>query len=159
MLSRLRNGIIIENSLLDEEKAEYRDTFNKLMEIVEDINNDLVFETKINEEEVGYLTLYFEKYKLSKENQRNILLVCSSGVGTSELLKARLERHFPHLNIVATMSHRQVKQNQVFLKENIDLILSTVKTPIEQVDIPILTISPLLADHQIQKIEYMLKEL
>lgn len=159
MLSRLRNGIIIENSLLDEEKAEYRDTFNKLMEIIEDINNDLMFETKINEEEVGYLTLYFEKYKLSKENQRNILLVCSSGVGTSELLKARLERHFPHLNIVATMSHRQVKQNQVFLKENIDLILSTVKTPIEQVDIPILTISPLLANHQIQKIEYMLKEL
>lgn len=159
MLSRLRSGIIIENSLLNEEKIEYKETFDKLMKIVERINNDLMFDTKINEEEVGYLTLYFEKYKLNKEHQRNILLVCSSGVGTSELLKARLKNYFPNLNVVATMSQRQVQQNKDFLNENIDLILSTLKKPIEKVDIPVLTISPLLTEHQIQKLKYMLKEM
>lgn len=159
MLSRLRTGITIENSLLNEEKIEYKETFNKLMKIVEHINKDLMFDTKINEEEVGYLTLYFEKYKLSKEHQRNILLVCSSGVGTSELLKARLKNHFPNLNVIATMSQRQVQQNKDFLNENIDLILSTLKKPIQNVDIPVVTISPLLTEHQIQKLKYLLKEM
>ncbi|MHC5252748.1 BglG family transcription antiterminator [Listeria kieliensis] len=158
MLSRLRSGITVENNLLEEEKVEYRDTFYKLKAIIAEINKELTFETKINEEEIGYLTLYFEKYKLSKSQAKNVLLVCSTGIGTSELLKIRLEKNVQNINIVATMSQRQMKNNKAFLNENIDLILSTLRVPLDAVNLPVLTISPLLTSQDIQKINYMLKE-
>ncbi|RDX01036.1 BglG family transcription antiterminator [Listeria kieliensis] len=158
MLSRLRSGITVENNLLEEEKVEYRDTFYKLKAIITEINKELTFETKINEEEIGYLTLYFEKYKLSKSQAKNVLLVCSTGIGTSELLKIRLEKNVQNINIVAAMSQRQMKNNKAFLNENIDLILSTLRVPLNSVNLPVLTISPLLTSQDIQKINYMLKE-
>ncbi|MEN2665894.1 BglG family transcription antiterminator [Listeria aquatica] len=158
MLSRLRSGITVENNLLEEEKVEYRDTFYKLKAIISEINKELTFETKINEEEIGYLTLYFEKYKLSKNKAKNVLLVCSTGIGTSELLKIRLEKNVQNINIVATMSQRQMKNNKAFLDENIDLILSTLRVPLNSVNLPVLTISPLLTSQDIQKINYMIKE-
>ncbi|EUJ32279.1 hypothetical protein MFLO_07022 [Listeria floridensis FSL S10-1187] len=70
MLSRLRHGITVENNLLEEEKVEFRDTFHKLKQIVAEINAELMFDTKIEEEEIGYLTLYFEKYKISKDQAK-----------------------------------------------------------------------------------------
>ncbi len=159
MLSRLRLGIEVENNLLNEVILEYRVTFMKLKMIVEKINQELVFDTKINEAEIGYITLYFEKYQVNRTNNKNLLLVCSTGVGTSELLKVRVQQNFPNLNIVATMSQRQLKNNQEFVKENIDLIFSTLKVPIQITSIPTLTISPLLNGQDIQKINYTLKEL
>lgn len=159
MLSRLRLGIQVENNLLNEVILEYRETFLKLKTIIVRINQELVFDTKINEAEIGYITLYFEKYKVNRNNKKNLLLVCSTGVGTSELLKVRVQQNFPNLNIIATMSQRQLKNNQEFVKENIDLIFSTLKMPINIDSIPTLTISPLLNGQDIQKINYTLKEM
>lgn len=159
MLSRLRMGIKIENNLLDEVVLEYEGTFRKLTKITETINNELMFDTKINDAEIGYLTLYFEKYKINRRETKNILLVCSTGIGTSELLRTRVESNFPNLNVVATMSQRQMKNNQTFIKENVDLIFSTLRMPFDLGTIPVLTISPLLTEKDIQHINLTLKEL
>lgn len=159
MLSRLRAGIKIENNLLDELVLEYRSTFIKVQEIAQTINGELMFDTKMNDAEVGYLTLYFEKYKLDSQENLNVLLVCSTGVGTSELLKVRVQQKFPNLNIIATMSQRQVKKNQEFILKNVDIIFSTIRVPFTLGNIPVLTISPLLTDKDTQNINYSLKEL
>ncbi|MFR3773746.1 BglG family transcription antiterminator [Enterococcus canintestini] len=159
MLSRLRAGIKIENNLLDELVLEYRSTFIKVQEIAHAINSELMFDTKMNDAEVGYLTLYFEKYKLDSQENLNVLLVCSTGVGTSELLKVRVQQKFPNLNIIATMSQRQVKKNQEFILKNVDIIFSTIRVPFTLGNIPVLTISPLLTDKDTQNINYSLKEL
>lgn len=159
MLSRLRSGIKIENNLLDELMLEYRSTFLKVKKIAEEINQELMFETKMNDAEIGYMTLYFEKYKIDRHKNKNVLLVCSTGVGTSELLKVRVRQNFPNLNIVATMSQRQMKKNQSFIHENVDLIFSTIRIPLTIGYIPVLNISPLLTDKDIQNINYTLKEL
>ncbi|EUJ32280.1 hypothetical protein MFLO_07027 [Listeria floridensis FSL S10-1187] len=49
-------------------------------------------------------------------------------------------------------------KNKGFLDENIDVILSTLRMPLKSIDLPVLTISPLLTSQDIQKINYMLKE-
>ncbi|GCF92556.1 transcriptional regulator [Enterococcus florum] len=159
MLSRLRAGIRVENNLLDDLMLEYRATFLKVKRIAEAINQELMFDTKMNDAEIGYLTLYFEKYKIDRQENKNVLLVCSTGVGTSELLKVRVQQNFPNLNIVATMSQRQMKKNQGFIYENIDLIFSTLRVPLTIEEIPVLNISPLLTDKDIQNINYTLNEL
>lgn len=159
MLSRLRSGIKVENNLLDELLLEYRVTFLKVKKIAEGINSELMFDTKMNDAEIGYLTLYFEKYKIHRQEKKNVLLVCSTGVGTSELLKVRIQQNFSNLNILATMSQRQVKKNYEFISENVDLIFSTIRIPFEIERIPVLLISPLLTDKDIQNINYAMKEI
>lgn len=159
MLSRLRSGIKVENNLLDGLLLEYRGTFLKVKKIAEEINQELMFDTKMNDAEIGYLTLYFEKYKIHRQENRNVLLICSTGVGTSELLKIRIQQNFSNLNIIATMSQRQVKKNQAFILENVDLIFSTIKVPLKIDHIPVLLISPLLTDKDIQNINHTMKEI
>lgn len=159
MLNRLRLGIKIENNLLGELVLEYSETFLKLKKIADEINQELMFESKINDAEVGFLTLYFEKFHINLKNKKNVLLVCSTGIGTSELLKARVKQNFPNLNIVTTMSQRQVKNNKDFIYKNINLVFSTLRVPLSLKEIPILNISPLLSDKDIQNINYTLKEM
>lgn len=159
MLSRLRLGIKVENNLLDEVKLEYRTTYIKVKGITQTINNELMFDTKMNDAEIGFLTLYFEKYKIDRKQKKNLLLVCSTGIGTSELLKIRVQKSFPNLTVVATMSQRQAKKNKAFITKNIDLIFSTIRFPFEEGTIPILIISPLLTENDIKNIDYILKEL
>lgn len=117
MLSRLRAGIKVENNLLDGLLLEYRTTFLKVKKIAEEINQELMFDTKMNDAEIGYLTLYFEKYKIHRQENKNILLICSTGVGTSELLKVRIQQNFSSMNIIATMSQRQVKKTRILSKK------------------------------------------
>ncbi|EUJ30374.1 Probable licABCH operon regulator [Listeria grayi] len=159
MLSRLRLGIGIENNMLDEVISEYRDTYLKVKAASNEINKELAFEKKINNAETGYITLYFEKYKIKQKEQKNLLLICSTGVGTSELLKIRVQQRFPDLNIVATMSQRQARKNLDFINENIDLIFSTIRVPMQIGKIPVLNIGPLLTEKDIQTINYFFKEM
>ncbi|STY44964.1 Uncharacterised protein [Listeria grayi] len=86
-------------------------------------------------------------------------MICSTGVGTSELLKIRVQQRFPDLNIVATMSQRQARKNLDFINENIDLIFSTIRVPMQIGKIPVLNIGPLLTEKDIQTINYFFKEM
>lgn len=159
MLSRLRLGIHIENNLLDEVKLKYNKSFEKISKIIASINHELAFETEIDESEIGYITLYFEKYYLEIKTNKRVLLVCSTGIGTSELLKVRIQQKVPNLNIIGTMSNRQAKKNQDYIAGNTDLILTTIDTPIEAIgNIPIMIINPLLTENDVQKINYILEK-
>lgn len=159
MLSRLRLGIHIENNLLDEVKLKYSGSFGKLSKIIDSINQELAFETKIDDSEIGYITLYFEKYYLEITTNKRVLLVCSTGIGTSELLKVRIQQKVPNLNIIGTMSNRQARKSQDYIAGNTDLILTTIDTPIEEIgNIPIMIISPLLTENDVQKIKYILEK-
>lgn len=159
MISRLRVGLHVENNLLDEIKLKYNHTFVKLSTIIVSINKELAFETKIDEAETGYLTLYFEKFFLESTTNKKVLLVCSTGIGTSELLQIRIKKKVPNLNIIGTMSNRQAEKNKEYLQKNTDLILTTIDTPIKEIgDVPIIMISPLLTENDIQKINYILED-
>lgn len=159
MVNRIRLGINIENNILDEVKFEYEDTFLKLTSIVEELNKELLLPTKINMSEIGYLTLYFEKYKITSNSDYKVLLVCSTGIGTSELLQVKLKQKYPFIDIVATMSQRQLNNNIEFIKNNVNLIFTTIQIKDGIEDIPILNISPLLLEKDIQNINKKLKEI
>ncbi|MCJ0950978.1 BglG family transcription antiterminator [Mammaliicoccus sciuri] len=159
MIGRLRMGIKLENNMLKELILEYQETFIKLLEISEGINKHLNEYADIDEAEVGYISLYFEKFKLEKEHRKKVLLVCSTGIGTSELLQIRLKNSFPNLKIISTMSHRQMQKNSKFIEEEVDIIFSTIRVDNKHFEKPVICISPVLSDKDIDLIDYSLKEL
>ncbi|MEG0366475.1 MAG: PTS sugar transporter subunit IIA, partial [Coprobacillus sp.] len=113
------------------ESQELKYVMEKNYSVVSAIKNNVyVFENYISRQlsmiEIGYLSLHIlaslEKEKILKRELR-VLLICNSGIGTSRLLKTRLDNHYV-FNIVDILS---VYELEIYDISNIDLIISTVQ--------------------------------
>ena len=155
MLNRIRVGIYVENNMLQEIQLEYLETYKLVDRAVMLTQKELNVEGEITSSEIGFLTLYFEKYFSS--NRKNILLICSTGIGTSELLKIKLQKAFPEFNIVSTMGLRQLKNSNFEILKDVDYIFSTINIKDTVIWKPIVTISPILADKDIAMIHHLVK--
>ncbi|MGM0238260.1 MULTISPECIES: PRD domain-containing protein [Enterococcus] len=126
MLYRSKNGIIVKNELIQDIRREYSEIYVALQKALDDLSSE--FESlNISDDEIGFLVLYFAQILEKKRFQRRVLIMCSSGVGTSELLKIKVQRAFPDLDIVDVVSLNQYKKNYEKLgKESFDFILTTV---------------------------------
>lgn len=152
---RLKNNLPLYNPMLDEIKEQYSLMFNKVKSSVEPLEKFI--DRKIPDEETGYITIHFRAaYERKKNMQRDVykvILVCSTGVGTSKLLESRLKSEFNSLEVAEIVSSYQIKSMNL---ESIDLILSTI--PLEYLDKPVLIINPMLLDQDIEKINKFCKE-
>lgn len=88
---RLEYGLPIYNPMLEQIKENYHEIFEITKQACQVINYQL------NDDEVGYLVLHFaaaiERNKLNQDKRLiNVGIVCSSGIGISALLMARLKR-------------------------------------------------------------------
>ena len=77
-------------------------------------------------------------------------------IGTSELLKIRLKHLFPTLEVVATMGTRQLER-QAEILDQVDVVISTVRTVPSFVTQPVIIISPVLIEKDIQLIRSILE--
>ncbi|PTF05455.1 PTS sugar transporter subunit IIA, partial [Staphylococcus equorum] len=97
------------------------------------------------DDELSYITLHFasaiERISAVTTNAIKVVLLCGSGIGTSQLLKSRMDHIYPELEIVDAYSIYEI--DEVMLKhEGIDYIISTV--PFEQASVPVIRVSPFL---------------
>lgn len=95
--------------------------------------------------EISYLTMYIGSelinvgYNLNPSH--NVLIVCSSGIATSHMLEAQIRNLFPHLNIIGTISSRQINS----ITESYSAVFSTV--PI-QTDKFLYLVNPLMSEDE-----------
>lgn len=152
-LTRIQFQMNIRNELLETIKNDYPLAFQMGViagKIVEQYDN-----IKINENEIGYIALHFGA-ALSrngiKENiqAENIIIVCSSGLGISVLLKAKVEEHFHNrLNVIKVLPGYEVDEK---ILENVDYVLSTV--PLKNVSSDkIIRINRMLQKEDVENIE------
>lgn len=140
MLNRLDHSILIKNSLLGQIKLTYEELFKGVTSVSDSISEKFNL-PEINEDENGFITLYFAK--LIETNQHlppiRTLIMCTTGIGTSQLLKAKASKKFPELEVVDVISTRNTQMiNDDY--SDIDLILSTIHIE-ENVPIPSLLVS------------------
>ncbi|WP_195922522.1 BglG family transcription antiterminator [Lactobacillus crispatus] len=145
LIKRLKNNIHINNNLLEQIKMEYTDLFNVIKTASTKIFPS--YELSLpDDNEIGYLTLYFAQAIESQPKSVNIVIMCATGIGTSELLKIKIENIFPNFNIVAVTSNNDLSVN----KNDVDLIISTVRVS-KQIKVPSVIVSALFT-HQDQKL-------
>lgn len=88
-----------------------------------------VTEVNLSEDDIGFIALHFaaalERFKgNSKKNRKDVIIVCQNGVGTSLLLKVRLEGRFKEkVNIVDIIPKYEFNEDVL---NSSDLIVSTV---------------------------------
>lgn len=158
MLNRVNNHINIRNKLLQDIKIEYADTFEDVKEATNRIFEEQ-YGQKLSDDEIGFLTLYFAKYIEQHPRKINVLIMCASGIGTSELLKVKVKKYFPQLNIIDVVSLRQYENNQIEFNKVIDLIITTIGYKTKNGKKPVILVNAMFTPNDQARVEKILKEL
>ena len=98
---------------------------------------------KLSEEEIAYIVVHIcaaiERNK-NETTRYSVILVCNGGIGTSQLLLARLEKFF-HLDVLDIIPAHDIKNTSM---ENVDVVISTIA--LEEQGIEYIQVDPLLTD-------------
>ena len=78
---------------------------------------------------MGFITLYFEKNIEEITKKYHVWVVCASGVGTSELLKLKIQKEFSNIVVDKVISSLDEQLYRLNNGSKTDLIISTVELP------------------------------
>ncbi|SHJ55768.1 BglG family transcription antiterminator [Paramaledivibacter caminithermalis] len=149
-INRLKYEMTLRNPILDEIKSNYPDIFGVAWMCSRVFEKYL--DVKIPESEIGYIAIHLGAAVERNRKQIRTLVVCHSGIGTSQLLSVRLKRCFKEIEIIGIVSSTELTKDML---DNTELIIST--TPL-QIDRPVLVISPLFTKTDIRKVDKYIYE-
>lgn len=150
-INRYKYKMNIRNPMLNEIKQNYPFAFDIGLVASKMIEKDL--KVQISESEIGYLALHFEMALNRIETDKgklNVILVCNSGLTSSQLIKYKLMQNFGNqIQITEIIELYNIDKANI---EQSDLIISTV--PInDTVDLPVLYVNPIVSQQDSDKIQ------
>ncbi|MCE4050636.1 MULTISPECIES: BglG family transcription antiterminator [Bacillaceae] len=150
-LYRLKQKMRISNPLLSDIKLDYHDLFKVVKKAAELTLPKL----HIPDEEIGYLVLHFGAALNSKQltTKLRVLIICSSGIGTSKMLATKIGNEIPGLSEIKTASVFELKNITL---DDYDAILSTI--PIEEINRDYFVVSPILTNQELEIVKNYLQE-
>lgn len=141
IIYRVINGIKIKNPLLNQIRSHFPVVFNAVKRNIEDVEN--LIGAILTEDELGYIAIHFasiiEKKRYNGKTRPNVLIVCDSGVGTCNLLMARIASMY-EVNIIDKVTYYDLEN--ALAKHKVDYILSTVD--ISHDTVHVIRVSPLI---------------
>ncbi len=150
MINRIKYGIRLENPILKNIREDYQEFFKIVKESVYPIEEFVG--QKVNDDEIGYLTIHFgaaiEREKISGIIKPKVLIVCDTGLGTSELLSVQIQSMF-EVYIVGAIPKRKIEE--ALKTKEVDVIISTVPIKNEK-NIKVINVKPILTEENIKKL-------
>lgn len=151
---RIRYDIPLVNPLLNDMKTKYSLAYEMAYHASRVLREH--YNKEISEDEIGYFSFIFalalEKDK--KEQLYNILVVCSTGKGSSRLLKYQYEQEFADYIRNIYVCDWVGLENFDYTK--VDYVFTTIPITVE-VPVPILEVGMFLGTKDIQKVSHLLK--
>lgn len=96
-----------------------------------------------------------ERGATNKQLMIKVVLLCGSGIGTSQLLKSKLNHLYPEFNIWDAYSIYQLDEKQL-IQNNIDYVISTVPCDISVV--PVINVDPFINEQSRQKLNQLIND-
>ncbi|MCM6843266.1 PTS sugar transporter subunit IIA [Latilactobacillus curvatus] len=152
-LRRLAMGLSINNPYTDEIRQNFPQAFDQAVLLKPVLENQ--YQIQMNEDELAFISLHFEAFfeRHSEDARLSVVVVCSSGIGTSQLLGQRLAKTFAQeLRITRIIALGELLATPI--KES--LVISTIA--IKGLSVPVIEVSPLLNRHDIGIIRQMITE-
>ncbi len=148
---RARYGLHVENPLVQELKQQFKEVYEAVQTAVSTIEE--AYKISFSEEEIAYITMHYgsalSNSEINDQQKLKILIICSSGIGTANLLKMQINKLFSNIEIVQTISYQMFNERNDW---EANLIVSTIK--VKSASIPVLTVSPLLPKEDIKKLSF-----
>ena len=137
---RYQYGIQIGNPMTEDVVREYPNLFELTRRVT--VFLEQMIGLPIPDAEVAYLALHFGaflKTTSSSHARLRILIVCSSGVSTGNMLRREVEKLLPEAEIVDVLPASRL----INVQEKCDLVISTVRI---STVVPVLVVHPILTD-------------
>ena len=155
-INRSKYHIFIENPLL----AELKRTFAYAFEISLLIANRLEEHLQICllDNEIGLFTMHIAAALENKDQPARsfrVAIVCTTGKGISEFLKARIQSVFREIKVTTILTSSRIEREAI--PEQLDFIIST--TTLKKADIPVIYVAPVLKDKDVERIRELLMKL
>lgn len=151
-IKRLQLGLSIYNPYTEKIKLSFPRAFENSVHLVSLIEE--IYNIKMNDDEIAFIALHIEAFferDVEIYVKKSVVLVCSSGLGTSKLLEQRLKSSFSEeIIITKVLSLRDLRETIIVE----DLIISTI--PITQESVPVIVVSPLLNDEDKKEVQLKL---
>ena len=153
--SRYCLNVTLDNPLINLIKSKYIEAYNYSILFSKVFKEE--YGISMTEEDIGYIALHFaaslERYIMN--NSLKAIIVCSSGVGTAELLKTRITKKFQNIAIKGVYPAYILDSLEL---SDIDLIISTVNLEGVSLEKEVINVSPLLTDEDEEKINEHVKK-
>ncbi|WP_254911838.1 BglG family transcription antiterminator [Enterococcus sp. 3H8_DIV0648] len=146
MIYRLKSNNKTENPFTSQIKNEFSLTFNVIWVVLSEYEEELGI--SFNEDEIAFLTMYFQAAIERARMNRKILIVCQMGIATSELLINRIKSILPSLDTFEVASVAELEQ---IVFDEYDLIISTTKIEIPKKEV--IQVSPFLTKEDIERVK------
>ncbi|WP_196603237.1 BglG family transcription antiterminator [Pectinatus haikarae] len=153
MLNRMRSGLTVKNPLFDDIRQEYGSVYQTIRQISDYLPNKFRLPA-VDNDEASFITLYFARYIEQHPHQVRALLICTTGMGTSELLRIKVKRFFPEIYVVGTAPTRSITP-EYLTEQDVDLILTTVKLSTEW-PVPAILVNTLFIERDKQNVRQAL---
>ncbi|KMY49714.1 BglG family transcription antiterminator [Peribacillus loiseleuriae] len=147
-INRLKLGMNIKNPFTEKIKRNFKRSFEQALYVKEKVEEQ--FNISIDDNETAYIALHFEAYYerlRGLPNEISAILVCSTGLGSSRLLAARINKYFPTIKIEKILSVQELMVEEV----KADIVISTIH--LELTSIPTIIVSPMMTQEDIQLLE------
>lgn len=152
-LRRLAMGLSINNPYTDEIRQNFPQAFDQAVLLKPVLENQ--YQIQMNEDELAFISLHFEAFfeRHSEDARLSVVVVCSGGIGTSQLLGQRLAKTFAQeLRITRIIALGELLATPI--KES--LVISMIA--IKGLSVSVIEVSPLLNRHDIGIIRQMITE-
>lgn len=154
---RLQNKVHLDNPLLAEIKDQYSDIFFLAQEVLHSMPG--FARESLTEDEIAYVALHFmasiERLKESKKLR--VLVICSTGFGSAQMLRNRIENEFgSRLEIADVIGYYDITDQKM---ENIDFIISSIDLSNLFFNIPVFVVSVFLKPDEAAKIKEALDQM
>lgn len=154
-INRMTYGLNLRNPLLIEIKSKYPAIFGACWATSSLFEK--YYKVKVSEEEIGYIAMHIGAALERINNSLRAIVICSSGIGTCELVAARLKKQITDINILGTYSMFELKHLN---EEDFDFIITTI--PLDSIKFknkPIVKISPFVVNEDINSIKNVMKKI
>ncbi|HHC9205298.1 TPA: transcription antiterminator [Staphylococcus aureus] len=156
-IHRIKYDMIQANPLKQEVYKRYPQVVDAINKHISTIEKDTAI--SFNEDELTFIAIHFassmERGATNKQLMIKVVLLCGSGIGTSQLLKSKLNHLYPEFNIWDAYSIYQLDEKQL-IQNNIDYVISTVPCDISVV--PVINVDPFINEQSRQKLNQLIND-
>lgn len=150
--NRIKYGFPIMNPLLSEIKIKYEYLFRMIKNLFKETASLSEF-SGIRDEEVAfivcYIGAYIERDKIEIFRRKRLLIVCPNGLTVTKTIQYQLEKYFPQVEIVKTLSFSSLEKCD---PDTYDWIISTLPLQQERV----IVVNPILKNADLSLISHQL---
>lgn len=148
LMQRARAGSYSPNPIIDQIKSSYPLEMNYAILMAQRFEEQ--FGVSINEDEIGYLTVYLGVYEPQAKERIKAVILCNYGIGTSQMILEKIQNEVRDIFICGVYPVRYL---DLALERNPDVIISAVPVDHYQGAAPIIVPHDLLGEQGIAEIK------